>query len=73
MTTAGSIVAFQFEAPSGGLVDVRGEVRWSMEDPTAPAGQSGFGVMVHEAPISFREFFLWAQNQAEKQEEPEEL
>lgn len=50
----GAIVALQFEGPTGKLVDLRGEVRWSARD------SDGFGVRLHEPPKEYRDFVGWA-------------
>jgi hypothetical protein len=71
----GAVVAFQFRVPSGELVDVRGEVRWSTQGLAGSNNHRGFGIMVHEAPLAFREFVSWIQNGADEadKEESEEL
>ncbi len=64
---AGAVVALQFWTPTGDLVDLRGEVRWNTQGLANAAELRGFGVLVHEAPEPYRQFFLWAQ--AEKPED----
>ena len=66
----GVTIALQFEAPTtGALVNLRGEVRWSSDRLGADTSQSGFGVLLHETPPEFREFFRWAIEQLEKEDE----
>jgi len=66
----GVAIALQFEVPpTGQLVDLRGEVRWSSDRLGTDTSQSGFGVMVHEPPQEFREFLGWALEQLEKEDE----
>ncbi|MFQ5513569.1 MAG: PilZ domain-containing protein [Myxococcota bacterium] len=73
LARAGAVVALQFRAPTGELIDLRGEVRWSTEGETdANGSEAGFGVLVYEAPLPYREFFLWAQRKADK-DDAEEL
>ena len=62
----GAVVAVQFWAPSGDLVDLRGEVRWSTKGLASAEELRGFGVLVYEAPQPYREFYLWAQSQKEE-------
>ncbi len=65
----GAPVALQFESPSsGGLVNLRGEVRWSTDGLGALAPQAGFGVLVHEPTRDFADFLRWAIEQAEKED-----
>jgi len=66
----GVTIALQFEAPTTGApVNLRGEVRWSSDRLGADTSQSGFGVLLHEPPTQFREFFRWAIEQLEKEDE----
>jgi len=67
----GAVVALQFWTPSGDLVDLRGEVRWNTQGLAHAAGLRGFGVLVHEAPQSYRQFFIWAQAEKSDDLEPE--
>lgn len=55
----GAGVALQFRTLSGALVDLRGEVRWSSRGLADPEVVPGFGVLLHEPPREFREFYLW--------------
>lgn len=66
----GSAVVVQFESPSGPLVNVRGEVRWTTKELARADVPSGFGVLLHEPPTDYRHFFLWAMERVEKQPEP---
>lgn len=63
---AGSPVVVQFESPTGTLVSVRGEVRWTTRGRERPDVPAGFGVLLHEPPSEYREFFLWAMERGEK-------
>jgi hypothetical protein len=64
-------IALQFEVPtSGELVNLRGEVRWNSDGLGSATPQSGFGVMLHEPSREFTEFFRWAMEQVEKEDEP---
>jgi hypothetical protein len=65
----GAIVALQFESPTGGLVDVRGEVRWSAAPRSREERPDRFGVRLHEPPREFREFVAWALAQCEKEDD----
>jgi hypothetical protein len=67
----GVAIALQFEAPTtGALVNLRGQVRWSSEHLGASdTSQAGFGVLLHEPPPQYREFFRWAVEQVEKEDE----
>ena len=57
----GSAVVVQFESPAGAaLVSVRGEVRWTTQSLERPEVSAGFGVLLHEPPTEYREFFRWA-------------
>jgi hypothetical protein len=69
----GAVVALQFWTPAGELVDLRGEVRWNTEGLANADGLCGFGVLMHEPSLKYREFFLWAQAEKEEDLEPEEL
>ena len=61
----GSAVVVQFESPAGAaLVNVRGEVRWTTRGLERPEVPTGFGVLLHEPPMEYREFFLWAMARA---------
>jgi hypothetical protein len=60
----GSAVAVQFRSPTGVLVDLRGEVRWTTQGLAPAAGSPGFGVQLHEPSREYREFVLWAVGQA---------
>ncbi len=61
----GSAVVVQFESPVGAaLVNVRGEVRWTTRGLESPEVPTGFGVLLHEPPREYREFFLWAMARA---------
>jgi hypothetical protein len=63
-------IAIQFEAPSTGeLVNLRGEVRWSSDRLGPDTSQARFGVLLHEPPPEFRDFFRWAIEQLEKEDE----
>jgi hypothetical protein len=64
----GAVIVFQFRAPNGEIVDVRGEVRWRSDGTGGEGDPRGFGVLLREAPLSYREFFLWAQTQADKED-----
>ena len=65
-----STISLQFETPgTGSSINLRGEVRWSSERLGADSSQSGFGVLLHEPPPEFREFFRWAIEQLEKEDE----
>ena len=57
----GAMLVLQFESPGGGLVNVRGEVRWNTHGMVLPAQDAGFAVLLSEPPVEFREFYLWAQ------------
>ncbi len=57
---AGSAVMVQFESPGGRMVNVRGEVRWTTRGLAGPEIPTGFGVLLHEPPAEYRDFFLWA-------------
>ena len=62
----GSAVVVQFESPAGAaLVNVRGEVRWTTRGLERPEVPTGFGVLLHEPPREYREFFRWAMVGAE--------
>jgi hypothetical protein len=66
----GVAIALQFEVPTtGALINLRGEVRWSSDRLGGAAGQSGFGVMLHEPTPEFSAFFRWAVEQLEKEDE----
>ena len=67
---SGAVVALQFWTPTGDLVDLRGEVRWNTQGLASAADLTGFGVLLHEAPQPYREFFAWIQ--AEKEEDLDE-
>ena len=67
---SGAVVALQFWTPTGDLVDLRGEVRWNTQGLASSADLKGFGVLLHEAPQPYREFFAWTQ--AEKEEDLDE-
>ncbi len=69
----GAVVAIQFRTQAGDQVDVRGVVRWNTEKVVNPEVPCGFGVLVHEPPPEWREFFLSAQSEQEKGPEPEEV
>ena len=68
----GAVLAMQFRTEQGGLVDLRGEVRWSTQGLAQSGGPSGFGVVIHEPSISYREFFLWAQENVKAEEGDED-
>jgi hypothetical protein len=55
----GAVIAVQFRTVSGSLVDLRGEVRWNSRGLADPEVVPGFGVLLHEPPREFREFYLW--------------
>ena len=63
---SGAIVALQFEAPAGKLVDLRGEVRWNAAGAARAGRPEGFGVRLHEPPREYREFVVWALSSCEK-------
>ena len=63
----GAVVVLQFRSPSGALVDLRGEVRWTTRGLADPDVASGFGVLIQEPPHEYRAFFLWALEQAKEQ------
>lgn len=63
----GAAVALQFRAPSGVLVDLRGEVRWNTHGLTAVAS-AGFGVAIQEPGREYIEFFLWALERSQYEE-----
>ena len=67
----GCPLAVQFESPEGGLVNLLGEARWRTSDLMNPDVPPGFGVQIHEPPRPYRDFFLWAAEQAEKEPEGE--
>ncbi len=69
---SGASLAIQFDAPDGTLINLRGEVRWRTLDLMNPNVPPGFGVQLHEPSQPYREFFLWAAEQAEKEEDEEE-
>ncbi len=71
MPRCGCPLAIQFESPDGRLVNLRGEVRWRTRDLVNPDVPPGFGVQLHEPPAPYREFFLWATEQAEKEADAE--
>jgi len=64
----GVVIAVQFESPAGPLVDVRGEVRWSTQGVANANAPEGFGVILHEPPRVFRDFYAWVQAQDEKED-----
>lgn len=68
----GAIVALQFESPTGKLVDVRGEVRWSAQGARAAERPDGFGVQVHEPPREYRDFVSWALAQCEQSDQSDQ-
>ncbi len=57
---AGNAVVLQFESPSGRMVNGRGEVRWTTRGLDGSEIPTGFGVLLHEPPAEYRDFFLWA-------------
>ncbi len=59
----GAVVALQFRSPTGTLVDVRGEVRWTTAVLDAPDVRPGFGVLLHEPARQFIDFFRWVIGQ----------
>ncbi len=59
------MVALQFRSPTGTLVDVRGEVRWTTAGLDAPNVRPGFGVLLHEPARQFVDFFRWVIGQLE--------
>jgi hypothetical protein len=61
----GSFVALQFRPPRGPLVDLRGQVRWNTQGLDNLAIPAGFGVLLHEPPREYREFYLWAVSEVE--------
>ncbi len=63
---AGSVIVVQFDPPEGARVDVRGEVRWSTQGVANAATPTGFGVMLHEPPKEFLEFYHWVLARSEK-------
>lgn len=63
----GSAVAVQFRSPTGVLVDLRGEVRWTTQGLAPAAGAPGFGVQLHEPSREYREFVLWAVGQVKEE------
>lgn len=65
---AGCAIVVQFDSPVGPLVNVRGEVRWTTRGHERPGAPDGFGVMLHEPPAEYREFFLWAMEETDKRE-----
>jgi hypothetical protein len=69
----GSAVALQFHTPAGALIDVRGEVRWNTEGLSHLLSTPGFGLLLHEPPPEYLEFFDWAFLEAaeEKPVDPE--
>jgi hypothetical protein len=62
-----AVVALQFRSPTGSLVDLRGEVRWTTAELTNRELEPGFGVLLHEPPREYREFFLWAIAQGKEE------
>ncbi len=65
----GAPVALQFDTPLGRPVNLRGEVRWISQGIDASGVPTGFGVLLNEPPGEYREFFLWAAEQAEKDDD----
>ena len=66
----GVAIALQFEVPATGvLVNLRGEVCWSSDRLGSETSQAGFGVMLHEPSPQFSDFFRWAVEQLEKEDE----
>ena len=63
----GTITALQFQPPCGRLVDLRGEVRWNTQGLVSPSIPAGFGVLLYEPPRAYREFYLWAVDEAEEE------
>ncbi len=59
----GAVVALQFRSPTGALVDVRGEVRWTTAGLDSLDVRPGFGVLLHEPPRQFVEFYRWVIGQ----------
>jgi hypothetical protein len=62
----GAPVTLQFDSPAGAPVNLRGEVRWVSQGAPESRVPTGFGVLLREPPREYREFFLWALNQVEK-------
>jgi hypothetical protein len=71
----GAAVALQFHSPSGILIDLRGEVRWNSEGLSHLLSVRGFGVLLHEPPPEYLEFFDWAFRESadEKPADPESV
>jgi hypothetical protein len=63
----GAAIALQFYPPIGGLVDIRGEVRWNTHGLAGAEVLPGFGVLIQEPPPEYLRFFLWAVDQAKKE------
>jgi PilZ domain-containing protein len=63
-------ITIQFDNPTGGTVNLRGEVRWTTDGQGAVDRSPGFGVQILEPPREFAEFFRWAVEQLEKKDEP---
>jgi hypothetical protein len=67
----GAPVALQFEPPSGDTVNLRGEVRW-LSQGGEPGEPRGFGAVLREPAREYREFYRWAAELLDKDEdEPE--
>ncbi len=64
----GAAVAVQFRSPTGTLVDLRAEVRWTTQGITGSSAVAGFGVQLHEPSPEYREFMLWALAQVKDPE-----
>ncbi|MCP4007804.1 MAG: hypothetical protein GY725_26780 [bacterium] len=63
----GCPLAIQFESPDGRLVNLKGEVRWRTLELFNSNVAPGFGVLLREPTQAFREFFLLAEDQYEKE------
>ena len=68
----GAVIAVQFHTESGELVDLRGEVRWTTQGAAHGSETEGFGMLVHEAPLAYRDFFVQTLDDPEK-DDGEEL
>ncbi len=68
----GAVIAVQFHTENGELVDLRGEVRWTTQGAAHGSETEGFGMLVHEAPLAYRDFFVQARDDSKK-DDGEEL
>lgn len=53
----GAVVGVQIRLPEGGLIDLRGEVRWNTESLVEAGVPQGFGVVLRDPPREYRAFF----------------